>query len=177
MKHFFFAILVGCGVGLWEIAVTPFLPSVFQAYPILPTLVLLSLVTRFVWVEGMAFAAGLMLDLFLLPHMDVASLRYPLVGALVFFLVHQVFTHRSLTVALVTGLIARTAERLLAWLFGILVAWLTGSAYGWASQAVWWRTYAWDALVITLGFLGITFFSRRFFPSLDRSSSASWYAK
>lgn len=174
MSRWFLAALLGLFVGLWEIAVLPFLPAIFGLKPIIPVLVLLLVGSGRAKAFVTAIATGLVVDIFSVVVFDVSTIR--LVGIVFFldFLAQRLLTNRSLYTALALVLIGRSADFATSWLFSFFDSWISSVPFSWSGGANLWMTVGWDLLTVGIGFFLIAAFTKRFVTFVHRTKSASF---
>ncbi len=158
MKGTLISLLLGLLAGLWEIAVRPFMPSLVWFYPLVPLLVLLLITTRRSRALGTAAVGGALLDLYAPAAQDLALVRLVVMVLFLDFFIHQWFTHRSLYAVCALAVIGRVVERLTAW---IILRLVDPSAHLFLDLFSL-RVFVWDFLAVTLGFVALALWTRRF---------------
>ncbi len=110
---------LGILLGLFEASFRSFFPSPFiHIRPLLPIMALYVVFGRWEGAIWLGFIGGLLIELFGLPQMTLAEIRFPLIAWLLSVTSERVFTNASLYAALAMGLIARCVDVL--WLWGAL---------------------------------------------------------
>ena len=164
-------ILVGLLAGLWEVSVVPFLPPEFAFHPILPIAVfLLVSSTRNRAFVGLIIGASV-LDAYGWAHLDVAALRLTLVLLILDAVSHRFLTNRSVYATVTLILLGRVLEWFGSFVLSTMGSWLDPSRYPWHLPVEPWWILTWDALSVTVGFLLIAAFTRRFVTLGQRQSS------
>lgn len=155
-------ILAAIFTGLLEATFISLLPTPWREIrPIIEGAVLLIVLNKPRGALVFAGLSGFCLDLFSVGDGTLALVRLVLLTAAISALAHSWLTNRSIyaTAALVVG--ARFLDRLWLWM-----SYLVGRAFSWdirlESTASFFTTLAWDIGLVSLAFVALTIFTRRF---------------
>jgi len=162
MARLLFSVLFGLACGVWEVAVTPFLPAAFSIHPLLPLLVIFVIASGRPRALAAAIAGGVIIDLFQPAFSDGATLRYVLIVLLLDLVSRHWLTNRSIYSAIALAFVGRVFERFSAWLIGMLLHLTEVTPYYWSNGASGWVPYLWDAMFVAAGFLLIALLTKRF---------------
>jgi len=161
--RFLILILLGLSLGFFETNVSPFFPTPWNGFlPVLGALTLLVSIGKGREALILACAAGLILDLFLADPAFFALARFPIITALMVALSRTVLTNRSVYASVLLVIAARLADRL--WIAGGTLAssLLFQGTIPYRPFVETIRIAAWDVALVTVGFLGVVFFTKRF---------------
>lgn len=162
MARLLVSVAIGLLCGIWEVAVSPFLPPAFSVHPLLPMLVIFVIASGRPRALAAAIAGGIMMDLFQPAFSDAATLRYALIVLLMDLASRHWFTNRSIYSAVALAFVGRLFERFSAWFVGMVMHLTDMTPYYWAIGPRGWIPFLWDAAFVVVGFLLIALLTKRF---------------
>lgn len=155
------ALLLGCSLGLWEVAARPFFPSWLGARPLLPVLVIVVATSVRSRAWALAIAGGLVLDAYWIGTPIAATLRLLILAILLDMAARQFFTNRSLYAVVGMVVCGRVLDWIGAWIIGGVSVLVGRSTVGTEVDPAWLVVLIWDVLIAGGGFLLIASLTRR----------------
>ncbi len=156
------AALAGFAAGLFEVSVTPFLPSWAGVRPLLPLITLLLVSTKRSRVAVALLCGALVFEAYRVSTIDLPIVRLALVVFCMDLAARQFLTNRSVYATVALAWFGRLLDFFSFWLLSVLLFFLgiVEAPHFWQELPLW--TLAWDAGLVCIGFFGIALFSRRF---------------
>jgi len=172
MQGFFLSALWGIVVALCTLGVVPFFLVGKGVGFVIPSLVLLLMITPFSRVAVHAVTVGIILDSYALDLTYFHTFRLLGLAVVGFFIFRQWLTNRSLYTGLVLGILMTTIDQL--W---IVTADLFQGSGGTITGSL--RTlfgaYLVHGVLIIVGFTALAFFSKRLSSPIGRGGRSDWY--
>lgn len=169
MKRVILLVLIGLILGLWEVAVLPFLPSFFAFRPILPCLVLILIASQLSNALIVAALSGLLIDIFTLGPLTFAAGRLLVTVLILHVIFQRLLTNRSLYTTIALVLIGRTVEQALAWMILRLSHLFGDATLVPVFDLSFVRLLIWDAGIVAIGFFLVVIFTNRFLTIVPRA--------
>ncbi len=168
MRRYFFSFFLGAVAALWDILFQPFSASRFSIEPLLVCVVLLLVASGRSKALVTAAVGGFILNLYSFGAVDLPFVRWIVLIFLLDLILRHVLTNRSLTVAIALVVAGRLFERASAWMVGTAAYSLGVADYALPFANEWWHIFGWDVIGVSIGFMGLVLFTKRFLALVYR---------
>lgn len=162
MIRLLIAALAGFAAGLFEVSITPFLPTWAGVRPLLPLITILLVSTKRSRVAVALLCGTLVFEAYRVSTIDLPIVRLALVVFCMDLVARRFLTNRSVYATVALAWFGRLLDFLSLWLLSMLLFFLgiADAPRFWQELPLW--TVAWDGLLVCIGFFGVALFSRRF---------------
>ncbi len=162
MMRLLLALVAGVFAGVFEVAVTPFLPVWADIRPLMPLIALLVISTKRTRVAAAVLGGAIVLEAYAFGNSDLPLLRLPLIVVCLDLIASRFLTNRSVYATFALCLSGRFLDLITSWFLTGILFWLGITDGPWVIREIPFWSILWDTGMIFVGFFSVAALSGRF---------------